>query len=84
MLFFKNINFNIPNFIHSGYYLLDYKHYLRRFQTYLHHTGSDRKQKQNLIVILEKYVVFEKLCSSVYIHFLRFCDADKKHMLTTV
>ena len=43
MLLFKNIN--IPNFIHSGYYLLDYKHYLRRFQTYSHHTGSDRNKK---------------------------------------
>jgi len=47
--FFKNININIPNFIHSGYYLLDYKHYLRHFQTYSHHTGSDRKKSKILL-----------------------------------
>ena len=57
MLFFKNININILNFIHSGYYLLDYKHYLRRFQTYSHHTGSDRKKTKSYCNITEIYGV---------------------------
>ena len=37
-------------------------------------------KKQNLIVILEKYVVFEKLCSSVYVYGIKYSIDTKSYV----